>query len=244
MNLVIDIGNSKTKLALFRDDEIESVSAFDTDSAQKLKQELKKLKKVNKCIICSVSDYPVLLKSFVECNDIKTLELNSSTPLPFKNSYKTKETLGKDRLAAVAGAYKLYPNQDVLVIDAGTAITFDLLTNEGIYSGGNISPGLNTRFNALHKFTSRLPLLNPSKTMNFLGNTTEEAIINGVQNGLIFELNGYIETLISDHPELVVILTGGDAQFFDNKLKKPIFVDSNLTLKGLNFILEYNAQTF
>ena len=168
------------------------------------------------------------------------LELNEETPLPVTNLYQTPKTLGKDRIAAVVGASALFPDQNILVIDAGTAITYDFINNNKEYRGGNISPGLSMRFQALHQFTNRLPLLQKEEDIELLGENTSKAIVRGVQNGMVFEMNNYIESLSVKNGSLVTILTGGDSNFFDNKLKYPIFVESDLVITGLNKILKYN----
>jgi type III pantothenate kinase len=196
---------------------------------------------INQCIISAVKqELSELVKKLGDLH-IPFIRLGSSLKFPFEIQYSSPETLGNDRLAAVAGAFSLYPNKDVLVIDAGTAITYELLLREGGYIGGNISPGLNMRYKALHTYTDQLPLLTQQDKEHLIGNNTNEAITGGVQNGLIFEIEGYLTKISNKYPQLTVLLTGGDAQFFDNKLKKTIFVVPNLTLIGLNFILNYNA---
>jgi len=171
------------------------------------------------------------------------IELDHHTPIPLINRYRTPDTLGYDRIAAAVGAYTIYPEKNVLVIDAGTAITYDLVTGGGEYMGGNISPGMAIRFKSLNKYTNRLPLLEPSiEEPPLLGSSTKEAIQSGVINGILFELDGFIGDVSRLHPELKVVLTGGDAKYFEGKLKSSIFVDLNLNLIGLNRILEHNAS--
>lgn len=243
MNLVIDIGNTRTKLAVFdKNSLIESleVSSLIRDDLDIF---ISKHRSVTQCIISSVQEInPEAISLLLEWS-IKTTILDHHTSLPFINTYKTPETIGNDRIAAIAGASFLYPGKNVLIIDAGTAITFDLIDDKNIYRGGTISPGLEMRFKALNHYTAGLPLLGKSDDTKLLGQNTSEAIVNGVQNGMIFEIESYLTKISNKYPQLVVLLTGGDSQFFDTKLKKPIFADSNLTLTGLNFILEYNART-
>ena len=242
MNLVIDIGNTRIKAALFNGSEMtESVN--DDERSKKLSDFLKDHHtKITNCLISSVAEMPKTLKKALRSLKNKPQLLSPGTRIPFKNNYKTKNTLGKDRIASIAGACALYPLKNVLIIDAGTALTFDLKTSQEEYLGGNISPGLHMRFRALTDYTAGLPLVKSSDEFNLLGIDTEHAIRNGVQNGLIFEIDSYTETVRNKYNDLVVLLTGGDAHFFDNKLKKPIFVVSDLTLIGLNFILQYNAE--
>jgi type III pantothenate kinase len=242
MNLIIDIGNTRIKLATFLGNEIIDDVAASRDQETILMNYLEADRKHTKCIIASVSEIPGWLISYLTTTGIKPLLLNSSTPLPFTNNYLSKESLGYDRIAAVAGAVHLYPNKNVLIIDAGTAITYEIKTQHEGYLGGNISPGLAMRFRALHDYTSQLPLLESENTAECMGRDTKEAILNGVQNGLVYEIEGIIEELRNKYSDLIVILTGGDAPFFENKLKKTIFVVSNLTLLGLNIILQHNAE--
>ena len=170
------------------------------------------------------------------------IELDQSTSIPLVNKYRTPETLGYDRIAAAVGAYTICPHTNVLVIDAGTAITYDIVNSEGEFMGGNISPGLEIRFKALNKYTTRLPHLErPEEKPPLVGSSTKEAIEAGVVNGILFEMDGFIGTIGQDHPQLKVVLTGGDAKYFEGKLKSSIFVDLNLNLIGLNRILEHNA---
>jgi type III pantothenate kinase len=140
------------------------------------------------------------------------------------------------------GAYTIYPGKTVLVIDVGTAVTYDIVTSHGEYLGGNISPGLEIRFRALHKYTNRLPLLErPEGSPPLIGESTREAIQAGIVNGIVFEMDGFIKAIGQNYPELRVVLTGGDAKYFEGKLKSSIFVDPDLNLIGLNRILEHNA---
>lgn len=167
--------------------------------------------------------------------------LDHKTPVPINNRYLTPETLGFDRLAAAVGAATVYPGANVLAIDAGTAITYEFVDAQNNYRGGNISPGMEMRFRALHHFTGKLPMIESKMPVSFLGNTTSEAIKAGVIEGMIFEIDGYINTLKKSHHDLKIIITGGDAIFFDKKLKNSIFVNLNLTLHGLNRILRHNV---
>ena len=152
------------------------------------------------------------------------------------------ETLGKDRLAAAVGANYLQPGKDLLVIDAGTAITYELIDASGSYLGGNISPGMTTRFRALNLFTEKLPLVVEQEYIPLVGTDTETAIQAGVVNGIVCEMDGYIEMLRLKYPNLLVFLTGGHSFYFERRLKNSIFADINLVLTGLNRILEYNVE--
>ena len=170
------------------------------------------------------------------------VELDHLTELPIENLYETPETLGKDRIAAAVGANELFPDQNLLIIDAGTAITYDLVSEKNQFIGGNISPGLEMRFKALNHFTGKLPLVNYSDDFETVGRNTIDAIRAGVQNGILFEIAQTIDLFNRNYQNLHIIMTGGDSYFFDKKLNYSIFVNFNLTLIGLNRILEHNAK--
>ncbi len=242
MNLVVDIGNTRTKFSVFNRGDVlftVPVDEFRPEHIEILKQEHPGL---DKAILSTVKDYPEELKNSFIKSFSTFIELDENTPLPIENLYKTKSTLGKDRLAAVAGAFDLYPDTNVLVIDAGTALTFDIINDKRQYLGGNISPGLEMRFSALNKFTGKLPLVQKNDFPKLFGTTTEEAILAGVQHGIIFEVDRAIEIFKDFYSNLKVIITGGDADFFDKKLKNSFFVRFNLVAIGLNRILEYNGE--
>lgn len=249
MNLVIDIGNTRVKAGLFAEGELtqsfifnHSVNEGDTINNLIYKDILAKFA-VKNCIIASVVD-PI--DSFVKKLNVSvpTLLFSSSTPTPLINKYKSAATLGSDRLAAAIGGNTLFPGKNILVIDTGTCIKYNFVTHDNNYIGGAISPGLKMRFKALHTFTSRLPLVEPDERFEALvGTTTSESITSGAQIGAVAEINGFIEQYRALFPDIHVILTGGDANFFEKRLKKPIFTDSFLILKGLNAILEYNLSS-
>ncbi|MCW3788387.1 type III pantothenate kinase [Plebeiibacterium sediminum] len=244
MNLVIDQGNTFIKIGVFDKGKLihfDSYNFFD----EKILADTMFRQKISKVIISSVkqdyADKESVLKPIGLPNCIETIILDSSTKIPIKNNYETPKTLGKDRVAALVGASSLYPGCPKLVIDAGTAITIDFLDENNCFLGGNISPGIQTRFKALHQNTGQLPLLKTNENSPFLGLNTANAIESGVQNGVIFEIERYIEHFISLNISTKTILTGGDAYFFAKNLKNPIFVNQNLVLTGLNTILEYNV---
>lgn len=239
-NLVIDYGNTLVKAALFiSNDPIEIIA--------KPHLELTDLKGwrekyiVQDVILSAVRDIPEAIRNYLEA-EYQFLELTHQTAVPVKNLYKTPETLGRDRLAAVVGAHDLMESDDVLVIDAGTSITFDFVDSQGVYHGGGITPGIQMRFKALHTFTARLPLLNSRKIDVLSGTSTEESILSGVLNGVAAEIDGIINRYVEQYPELQIIVTGGDVDFFAEKLKSNIFATPNLVLKGLNKILQFNVE--
>jgi type III pantothenate kinase len=242
MNLIIDIGNTSAKLAVFLDYNIRELFRLKSLTVKDLKNIKIKFPDLQYSILSTVKDIDKDIIPFLSENFDYFLYLDEYTSLPIENLYKTKKTLGKDRIAAAVGANNIFPDTNVLVIDAGSALTLDFVTSDNRFIGGNISPGLNMRYKALHHFTENLPLLSENNTFDYIGNSTESAIISGVQQGIIFEIDGYINYLKLKYPDLKVILTGGDSNFFEKKLKNTIFVNSNLTLIGLNRILEYNVQ--
>ena len=197
---------------------------------------------IDHSIISTVRKDEPFIAGLLRDKGVRVLKLDHLTPLPIKNCYVSKETLGYDRIAAAVEANARFPGQDLLIIDMGTAITIDFVSSENEFLGGNISPGLLMRFRSLHEFTGRLPLVEPADHVALLGTDTESAIRAGVQNGIIFELDGYINEQKKRYPRLQVLMTGGDAVFFDKKLKNSIFVDLNLNLFGLHRILEYNVE--
>jgi type III pantothenate kinase len=240
MNLVFDIGNTHTKTGLFDRGKMLESQRLETITRDALKLILEK-NSPEAVLVSSVGKNERLLFDSVG-KDLKTLLfLDHTLPLPLKISYSTPETLGHDRIAAAAGARRLLPGSPLLIMDLGTAITIDLVTANGEFKGGNISPGLLTRFKSLHDHTARLPLVRKDSGFPDFGTDTQSAIAAGVQQGIIFELNGYIHLYESRYPGCKFVITGGDADFFVHKLKKPIFAFPDLVLTGLNNILEFNS---
>jgi len=240
MNLVIDAGNTSVKTAVFQNNRLLEKQNFKNEN---FSAEFKKIRKnfpeITKSIVSSVTSGEFEMISEVE-KAYPVLELNNSTPVPFQNKYASPETLGKDRIALVAAAVNSFPLKNVLIIDAGTCITYDLKTKEEAYLGGAISPGLNMRFKSLHKFTANLPLVIAKPEAELVGNTTQASILSGIINGIKMELKGTIESYHSQFEDLTIIFTGGDSQILSIPLKNSIFANSNFLLEGLNFILEFN----
>jgi type III pantothenate kinase len=242
INLVIDIGNSRTKIALFNQHDLMFSVPLDhltLNHITMLKDEHPQLKKV---ILSSVRPQDEELNAFLDSNFEEFIEMGPETLIPIQNLYETPETLGKDRLAAAVGANELFPNQNLLIIDAGTAITYDLVSEMNEFIGGNISLGLSMRFKALNQFTGKLPLLESSDEFQVIGKNTNDAIRAGVQNGILYEISNTIDLFNRNYQNLQIIMTGGDSNFFAGKLNYSIFVHFNITLIGLNRILEYNAK--
>jgi type III pantothenate kinase len=242
MNLIIDTGNTLTKLALFHDKEMVAFTSFNGLSAKHLVQFCEANASIKNAILSSVKDYPSEIDSYL-VEHYTTVFFNHLTAVPVVNNYSTPETLGKDRLAGVVGAQHLFPQSDILVIDTGTAITYDVLTTGNEYLGGSISPGLAMRYKALHTYTGRLPLLDHYNETPLIGYDTTTGIYSGVLNGALAEMEGIIQRYQLLYPGIKIILTGGDHNYFDKMLKIKTFAAPNLVLEGLNLILNFNIGT-
>jgi type III pantothenate kinase len=241
MNLTIDIGNTRVKLGLFEEGRMVRQEVWEAWTFEKLLVWLTN-QMVKNVILCNVvGEVPSSVQSYLG-DHYFYMELRETTPLPIENLYSTPATLGKDRLAAIVGAFQLFPKENCLVIDAGTCITYDLLDEQGRFLGGNISPGIRMRLRAMHTFTAGLPLAPLAKTPSWVGKTTVAALQNGAQRGALLEMEGFIDHFRAVYGQGKVILTGGDADFFAKKLKSEIFVNHHLVLLGLNKILTYNVQ--
>ena len=243
MNLILDQGNTTTKIVLTERGEAVFMATYTPLTAATLNVLIDHYHP-DRGILSSVAEpdpawLPLLrrrLRTVISLNDDPGLRI------PLTIDYLTPETLGRDRIAAAVGARTLRRGAPLLVIDAGTAITYDLVLASGRYLGGNISPGLTTRFRALNYYTRRLPLVHERDDVPRLGTTTETAILSGVVRGIVYEMNGYITDLRSDYPNLVIFLTGGHAFYFEGRLKCATFASENLVWIGLNRILEYNVD--
>jgi type III pantothenate kinase len=239
MNLIFDIGNTATKIAIF--DGHKKILSLRTK--QYSWDELKKIfspYKIERAIVASVRYTPefIIDLATLDIPYVHTLSYNSK--LPFRIQYETPETLGADRIAAIAGACCLFPGQKVLVIDAGSAITYDFVSGK-TFKGGNISPGISMRFKALNKFTHRLPLGSTTDKFNSLGINTLDAITAGVINGVIYEINEYIRTFEEKHKGINLVLTGGDAGYLKTRIIKKVNYMPDIVIEGLNYILEHNV---
>jgi type III pantothenate kinase len=238
--LILDIGNTNSKAAVFSDDDLVEVYKFRTGKKNKIPDELQQHGIFYSCIISSVVEPDKELLPELS-PETRIIRLRSGLKLPVKINYRTPESLGSDRIANACGCWKMYPGQNVLVVDTGTCLKFDYVDDAGSYQGGSISPGLLMRFQSLNRFTSRLPFYEPNNQIPELtGQTTEGSIRSGVVNGMIAEINGIIQRYREVTDQLIVILTGGDHFQFEAMLKNPIFVAPNLTLTGLKVILDHN----
>ncbi len=242
MNLLVDFGNSFIKIFVYENNKLIHFQQYKTINQLEASDMHNFFPEIDHAIISSVTG--IIEKDIEIIRKISShvLILDHTTPIPVINLYKSPESLGKDRLAGIVGANNIYKQHNVLAIDAGTAITYDIINKNGEYIGGNISPGLNMRFQALNQFTEKLPLIEKSEDFELIGKSTKEAIISGVQNGIIFEIDAYIDNLKEIFDDLKVILTGGDTFFFAHKLKNTIFAEPYLVAIGLNRILQYNVK--
>lgn len=241
MNLVVDIGNTRIKLAVFKDNSLLEVFISTADNLIATIQKVIHQYNIESAIISSVAEIPAEVNNFLAEIPAKLI-LNHQTKVPFYNCYETPQSLGVDRIALVSAAATQYTHQNVLVIDAGTCITYDIINAQKEYFGGAISPGLEMRLKALNMFTNKLPLL-PLVDKEFeIGNNTNNSLYFGVINGVVAEIEGFIKYFERNNENLTVVLTGGDTIFLAKRLKNSIFANSNFLLEGLNRILEYNIN--
>jgi len=235
-SLTVDIGNTSIKAGFFENNVLQSVFRFeDMNGLLLFCQELPYDTPI--IISCVTNDD---LGSFYK-HFTKLINLNHTTSLPISNRYKTPETLGNDRLAAVTGAAFLYEGKNILVIDAGTCIKYDFITADREYYGGSISPGIEMKFKALNQYTGKLPLVEKDNIFQLSGDSTVNAILSGVMMGSQMEMQGYIDAYADKYGDIEIIMTGGDQAFFANRLKGTIFAEPDLVLKGLLEILKNNV---
>ncbi len=242
MNLVVDIGNTFIKFAVFKKTQLLYDEYFEASFfLEKVKAVFGRYPSISHAIIASVGELDK------KDSDMLSLlcKVHMATPssnVPFKNSYATPQTLGIDRIALAAAAF--YHNQggNTLVIDAGTCITYDLVNDFDEYLGGAISPGIQMRYRAMHDQTAKLPLLEKAIPLDVVGNSTNSCMHSGVVYGVQHEIDGLITQYALRFKDLTIILTGGDGHFLSKRLKNTIFADSKFLLKGLNYLLEYNKH--
>jgi type III pantothenate kinase len=242
MNLVLDLGNTAAKAALFEDHDLVKTFIFE-NPAQDVKKLLSETPNIKRSIVSSVVSHSKEVNNLLH-NKTLFVDLDPNTRLPFKITYSTPETLGKDRIAAVAGAISLFNGKPLLVIDAGTCLKYNFVNEKQEFMGGAISPGLDMRFRALNAYTDRLPHLSYEKDFSdVIGTSTKTSILSGVQQGMLFEAQGYISRFKETHKDGVVVATGGNLSFLVDGLKNGIFAAPDLILKGLNEILLFHTSS-
>jgi type III pantothenate kinase len=243
MNLVIDIGNTRAKLALFKGvDLIEKNIILEEELTLGYAKLFFQKNKIENSILAASGIVEKSLLDFLQAQSNFIL-LSDQTPIPITNAYGTPKTLGKDRLASAVAAHYLFPEKNCLIIDCGTCTTYNFIDEKGIFLGGNITPGLKMRLEAMHTLTAKLPLVELEKNdIALVGNDTKTALLSGAQLGALYEIEGFIDAYVQRFGKIRTLLTGGNADFFVNRLKNQIFADSNLVLVGLNVILKYNFK--
>ncbi len=242
MVLVVDIGNTRSKAAVFENqDKKHQFVCLQADLKNEIQAVLHAFSAIKTLVLASVAHIePDFFLNFDKKVSIHFISHESV--FPFTNHYKTPKTLGIDRMVLAAGATLAFPNQNRLVIDAGTCITYDFITQKNVYLGGAISPGLQLRYQALHQFTAKLPLLNIENPDDFIGNSTSKAIHSGVVHGLTNEIEGFIAAYKARYENFIIILTGGDSNFLAKRLKNGIFANSNFLLESLNQTFQYQIK--
>jgi type III pantothenate kinase len=243
MNLVVDVGNTLIKLAIFDKRRlVYKKIGVKSDFDKNIELIFEEFPLVENVVLSVVGAFSEKSRLKLE-KKYRVFHITPQIKIPFVNDYATPQTLGVDRIALVSAAIDQYPEKQVLIIDVGTCITYDFLTSEGHYKGGAISPGINMRYRALSEFTDKLPLLDANIPNDIIGNSTQTSIHSGVIYGVTMEIDGVISQYRQDFEDLTVILTGGNAHFLLDRLKNSIFANPNFLLEGLNFLLEYNQNT-
>ena len=241
LNLIIDIGNNSTKIFLFSGKQIV-LHTRKTNGMYDVLDEWSQEYDIRRAIVSSVIDIDSASTNKINSLGFPVIWFGPDTRTPLDIEYRTPHTLGTDRIAAAVGAWEEAQGRNLLVIDAGTAMTIDFIDKEGRFLGGSIAPGIKMRLMALHDYTGRLPLVNKEGDLPGLGYDTETAIRNGVIRGICHEIDGYIEDFGKKYGDVLVFLTGGDEKTLINHIKNRIFADKFLVAKGLNRILLENSH--
>ena len=242
MLLAIDVGNTRIKAAVFEQYTLlEKVAFSNTELSNQVDFILKKYPRINNLVVSSVGNFEKEVFSKINPN-VKIYFITKDVHFPFQNLYETPNSLGIDRMVLATGAVLQFPNKNRLVIDAGTCVTYDFIDADGNYLGGAISPGIRLRYEALHNYTAKLPLLTKAIPENIIGNSTQESMHSGVINGLTNEIDGFIEHYQQRYANFIIILTGGDAEFLAKRLKNTIFANPNFLLESLNQTFQYNHK--
>ena len=242
MQLIVDIGNTRVKSGLFKGSELISHSISEESVSFVIEDHFNTNPNIEALIISSVGE-SVEAEDLSIPDSIQHVIFDHKTPLPINNLYESPETLGLDRIALAVGASSRFPNKNCLIVDAGTCLTMDIITDQVDYLGGVISPGIQLRLNSMHNGTANLPDLQHDFSIpKKIGKNTVECMRSGAVNGMLNEISGTINAMKDSFDNLKILLTGGDAELFDNELKSGIFADRNLVLRGLNKILLHNIE--
>ncbi|MBL0045752.1 MAG: type III pantothenate kinase [Flavobacteriales bacterium] len=238
--LVLDIGNSRTKIGLFAEGRLLRASHLPNGDGAAAKVFLEN-DHVDRVVLGSVAaEAPDLITALASIAPIHVIQGDS--PSPLKSAYSTMSTLGVDRLANAVGANRLFPDRPALAVDLGTCVTYDLVDASGTFLGGLISPGLRMRAKAMNTFSARLPLVEPAENVSLIGRSTEECLASGTHHGLLAELRSMISGIGQQQPHLAVVLTGGDAPRFARALENGIFAHPFLTLLGLHALSLHDSS--
>lgn len=250
MNLCIDQGNSRTKVALMADEgRIVNDFIYKSFTSSDVER-LFSLYPIKDSIISSVINIEPAIVNALHRLSRRFILFDHHTPVPIRNGYDTPETLGQDRLAATVGAVSLCPDENLLIIDAGSAITYDFVSAQGVYMGGNIAPGIKMRLTTLSQMTTKLPLVeaDANQLVPLFGHNTRDAIAAGVIRGVAYEVKGYMRSLNEQVEHFATYLTGGNAPYILNNVRSTpatrydIRFEKHLVLIGLNTILQYNKR--
>lgn len=243
MIIAIDIGNTSIKIAAMDNDTIYKVIRTDSTSFKSsLEEILQEYQGIDDIAICNVGKFPNELMSYLKMKFKNVFEVKNGIKTPFNNHYQSL-TLGNDRIALVAGALSIaVKNHALLVIDAGTCVTYDYVDNQCNYYGGAISPGLRLRYESLHNFTANLPLLQPEHVTDITGTSTQASIHSGVVNGLSQEIKGVIKQYKKSNKELEIFITGGDSELLIKQLKNRFFATPFLMLHGIHYLYLFNKN--
>lgn len=239
-NLIVDEGNTLCKIAVLDKSEVLcewSAGEFDMAKAAELVEQFS----VDKAVVASTRGGAEQICEQLRSKIDRVLHFSSQTEVPIEIEYSSRQTLGADRIAVAVGVVCEMGIRDALIVDMGSAITYDIV-EDGVFKGGNISLGVAMRFKALNEFTASLPLCEATEPNTKFGQSTKEAIEQGVMQGILHEIEGYVERISAENNKKSIIFCGGDAESFVNRIKSAIFAPRKLMFTGLNRILEYNVS--
>ena len=241
MNLIVDIGNSRTKAAVTDGGRVVAIRTAERMDEALVRSLVAEYPLIDRAIVASTAGDAGQAAAIIEQAGVRCLVFTPQVPVPLHNAYGSPQTLGADRLAAAVGIATMYPGRNAAIVDCGTALTVDLLTADATYHGGFISPGMRMRFRALHEHTSRLPELGPTEEILPIGHDTRSCVEQGVMQGMTAEIEAHTARFEEKNSDLLKIFTGGDAKFFVKRIKNAIFEDCEPVICGLERILEYNV---